>query len=164
MDPTCQQETVQAGRGSVMVWGMCSWRDMEPPIRLDTTPTGDSVQLQQKRLQEYSSEFRHFRWPPKFQDMTIIEHIWDALQRAVRKRFSPPLTSTDLWTDSLNRISATSCCGTSAFSLEPYPILGRRKTDFFPEDTTKSYSGFEPTRLQAEGHSHHTGWATSMVQ
>ncbi|GFU78402.1 hypothetical protein TNCV_2300181 [Trichonephila clavipes] len=39
----------------------------------------------------------------------------------------------------------------------------RRKTDFFPEeDTTKSYSGFEPepTRLQAEGHSHHTGWVT----
>ncbi|GFX10332.1 poly polymerase [Trichonephila clavipes] len=42
----------------------------------------------------------------------------------------------------------------------------RRKTDFFPEeDTTKSYSGFEPepTRLQAEGHSHHTGWATPKV-
>ncbi|GFV79967.1 hypothetical protein TNCV_1217351 [Trichonephila clavipes] len=39
----------------------------------------------------------------------------------------------------------------------------RRKTDFFPkEDTTKSYSGFEPEpiRLQAEGHSHHTGWST----
>ncbi|GFV57189.1 WD_REPEATS_REGION domain-containing protein [Trichonephila clavipes] len=39
----------------------------------------------------------------------------------------------------------------------------RRKTDFFPvEDTTKFYSGFEPepTRLQAEGHSHHTGWET----
>ncbi|GFS81047.1 hypothetical protein TNCV_1223361 [Trichonephila clavipes] len=39
----------------------------------------------------------------------------------------------------------------------------RRKTDFFPEeDTTMSYSGFEPesTRLQAEGHSHHTGWTT----
>ncbi|GFW32381.1 hypothetical protein TNCV_675401 [Trichonephila clavipes] len=36
----------------------------------------------------------------------------------------------------------------------------RRKTDFFPEeDTTKSYPGFEPepTRLQAEGHSHLTG-------
>ncbi|GFT23479.1 hypothetical protein TNCV_2017261 [Trichonephila clavipes] len=31
------------------------------------------------------------------------------------------------------------------------------------EDTTKSYSGFEPTRLQAEGHSHHTGWATLYV-
>ncbi|GFX95786.1 hypothetical protein TNCV_2083661 [Trichonephila clavipes] len=39
----------------------------------------------------------------------------------------------------------------------------RRKTDSFPEeDTTMSYSGFEPEppRLQAEGHSHHTGWAT----
>ncbi|GFW84730.1 hypothetical protein TNCV_1814601 [Trichonephila clavipes] len=31
-----------------------------------------------------------------------------------------------------------------------------------PCHTTMSYSGFEPepTRLQAEGHSHHTGWAT----
>ncbi|GFX18149.1 hypothetical protein TNCV_1578281 [Trichonephila clavipes] len=38
----------------------------------------------------------------------------------------------------------------------------RRKTDFFPEeDTTNSYSRLEPTRLQAEGHSHHTGWATT---
>ncbi|GFW22443.1 hypothetical protein TNCV_1431931 [Trichonephila clavipes] len=34
----------------------------------------------------------------------------------------------------------------------------RRKTDFSPEeDTAKSYSGFEPTRLQDEGHSHYTG-------
>ncbi|GFU09151.1 hypothetical protein TNCV_1319861 [Trichonephila clavipes] len=43
----------------------------------------------------------------------------------------------------------------------------RRKTDFFLEEdnTTKSYSGFEPepTRLQTEGHSHHTGWATIML-
>ncbi|GFX61695.1 uncharacterized protein TNCV_2591381 [Trichonephila clavipes] len=38
-----------------------------------------------------------------------------------------------------------------------------RKTDFFHEEnTTMSYSGFEPetTRLQADGHSHQTGWAT----
>ncbi|GFX04366.1 DUF1758 domain-containing protein [Trichonephila clavipes] len=43
MDPTCQQETVQAGGGFVMVWGVCSWRDMGPLIRLDTTLTGTSV-------------------------------------------------------------------------------------------------------------------------
>ncbi|GFV17233.1 poly polymerase [Trichonephila clavipes] len=46
----------------------------------------------------------------------------------------------------------------AAFPFETI-IHFRRKTDFFPEeDTTKSYSGFEPepTRLQAEGHSHHT--------
>ncbi|GFV73209.1 poly polymerase [Trichonephila clavipes] len=42
----------------------------------------------------------------------------------------------------------------------------RRKTDFFPEeDTTKSYSGLEsePIRLQAEGHSHHTGLGDSKI-
>ncbi|GFX21522.1 transposable element tcb2 transposase [Trichonephila clavipes] len=49
-------------------------------------------------LQEHSSEFRHFRWPPKSPDMNIIEYIWDALQRAVQKRSPPPLTHTDLWT------------------------------------------------------------------
>ncbi|GFV59268.1 hypothetical protein TNCV_2340091 [Trichonephila clavipes] len=50
----------------------------------------------------------------------------------------------------------------AAFPFE-MGIHFRRKTDFLSEeDTTKSYSGFEPkpTRLQAEGHSHHTGWAT----
>ncbi|GFX90283.1 transposable element Tcb2 transposase [Trichonephila clavipes] len=36
MDPTCQQGTVPADGGSVRVWGVCSWRDMELLIRLDT--------------------------------------------------------------------------------------------------------------------------------
>ncbi|GFU78269.1 hypothetical protein TNCV_5008461 [Trichonephila clavipes] len=52
----------------------------------------------------------------------------------------------------------------AAFPFET-GIHFRRKTDFFSEeDTTKSYSGFEPepTRLQAEGHSPHTGWATPL--
>ncbi|GFV04843.1 hypothetical protein TNCV_4327301 [Trichonephila clavipes] len=49
----------------------------------------------------------------------------------------------------------------AAFPFET-GIHFRRKTDFFPEeDTTKSYSGFEPTRLQAEDHSHYTGWVTA---
>ncbi|GFX20902.1 transposable element Tcb1 transposase [Trichonephila clavipes] len=51
----------------------------------------------------------------------------------------------------------------AAFPFETGIHFGR-KTDFFPEeDTTKSYSEFEPTRLQAEGHSPHTGWATALV-
>ncbi|GBL93568.1 hypothetical protein AVEN_63702-1 [Araneus ventricosus] len=37
MDPTCQQGTVQAGGGSVMVWGVYSWHDMGHPIRLNKT-------------------------------------------------------------------------------------------------------------------------------
>ncbi|GFX34850.1 transposable element Tcb2 transposase [Trichonephila clavipes] len=42
MDPTCQQGNVQVGGDSFMVWGMCSWRDMGPLIRLDMTLTSDS--------------------------------------------------------------------------------------------------------------------------
>ncbi|GFV57448.1 transposable element Tcb2 transposase [Trichonephila clavipes] len=41
MNFTCQPRTVQVGGGSVMVWGVCSWRDMGPLIRLDTTLTSD---------------------------------------------------------------------------------------------------------------------------
>ncbi|GFT53222.1 hypothetical protein TNCV_4233191 [Trichonephila clavipes] len=41
MDPTCQQGTVEADGGSVMVWGMCSWRDMEPLICLYTPLKGN---------------------------------------------------------------------------------------------------------------------------
>ncbi|GFX55548.1 RNase H domain-containing protein [Trichonephila clavipes] len=44
----------------------------------------------------------------------------------------------------------------AAFPIET-GIHYRRKTDFFPEDTTMSYSGFKPTRLQVECHSHHIG-------
>ncbi|GFW57158.1 uncharacterized protein TNCV_540751 [Trichonephila clavipes] len=53
----------------------------------------------------------------------------------------------------------------AAFPFET-GIHFRRKTDFFPEeDTTMSYSGFEPEppRLHAEGHSHHTGWAICII-
>ncbi|GFW49652.1 hypothetical protein TNCV_2844321 [Trichonephila clavipes] len=49
--------------------------------------------------------------------------------------------------------------GCAAFPFET-GIHYRRKTDFFPEeDITMSYLGFEPepTRLEAEGHSCHTG-------
>ncbi|GFX90538.1 transposable element Tcb2 transposase [Trichonephila clavipes] len=81
---------VQAGGGSVMVWSVCSRRDMEPLIRLDTTLTGDRY--------EHSSEFRHFCWAPKCPDLNIMEHIWNALQSAVQKRSPPLLSSTDLWT------------------------------------------------------------------
>ena len=175
MDPTCQQGTVQAGGGSVMVWGVCSWRDMGPLIRLDTTLTGDRYvsilsdhlhpfmsivhsdglgQFQQdnatphtsrivtKWLQEHSSDFRHFCWPLKSPDMNIIEHIWDALQRAVQ--ISTPSYSygfmdspagfmvsiTSSTTSDISRVHATSCCSTSACSQGAYTILGRC-TSFF---------------------------------
>ncbi|GBL84798.1 hypothetical protein AVEN_93833-1 [Araneus ventricosus] len=49
-------------------------------------------------LQEHSSDFRHFHWPPKSPDMNIIEDILDVLLHAVQKRSSTPRTPMDLWT------------------------------------------------------------------
>ncbi|GFR01546.1 transposable element tcb2 transposase [Trichonephila clavata] len=80
---------------------------MRSLIRLDTILTGDryvsilsdhlhsfmsirqdnatlhTSRIATEGLQEPSSEFRHFHWPPNSPDMNIIEYIWDALQRAV---------------------------------------------------------------------------------
>ncbi|GBM83625.1 hypothetical protein AVEN_83791-1 [Araneus ventricosus] len=41
LDPVCQQGTIQSGGASVMVWDVCSWRDMGLLIRLETTLTSD---------------------------------------------------------------------------------------------------------------------------
>ncbi|GBM28288.1 hypothetical protein AVEN_233164-1 [Araneus ventricosus] len=114
-----------------MVWNVCSWRDMGPLIRLETTLTGDRYlsilpdhlhffmsivhsdglgQFQQdnaiphtsrvatKWLQEHSSDFRHFHWPPKSPEMNNIKDIRDALLHAVENRSPPPRTPMDLWT------------------------------------------------------------------
>ncbi|GFY31825.1 hypothetical protein TNCV_4201341 [Trichonephila clavipes] len=49
-----------------------------------------------------------------------------------------------------------------AFHARRESISGESPT-CFPEDTSLPCSGFEPepTRLQAEGHNHHTGWAAT---
>ncbi|GBM68956.1 hypothetical protein AVEN_24361-1 [Araneus ventricosus] len=60
--------------------------------------TPHALRVATKWLQEHTSDFRHFHWPPKSQDMNIIEYTWDALLHAVEKR-SPPLhTPMDLLT------------------------------------------------------------------
>ncbi|GFU58155.1 hypothetical protein TNCV_696681 [Trichonephila clavipes] len=47
----------------------------------------------------------------------------------------------------------------AAFHSRRESIIGESLTSFPEENTTMPYSGFEPepTRLQAEGHIHHTG-------
>ncbi|GBM95267.1 hypothetical protein AVEN_199266-1 [Araneus ventricosus] len=60
------------------------------------TPHASRVAI--KCLQEHSSDFRHFHWPPKSQEMNIIEDIRDALLHAVEKRSPPPRTPVDLLT------------------------------------------------------------------
>ncbi|GFX90284.1 transposable element tcb2 transposase [Trichonephila clavipes] len=58
--------------------------------------TSHTFRIVTEWLQEHSSEYRHFRWPPNSPGMNIIEYIWDALQRVVQKRSPLPLTPTDL--------------------------------------------------------------------
>ncbi|GBM76814.1 hypothetical protein AVEN_122191-1 [Araneus ventricosus] len=51
-----------------------------------------------KWLQEHSSDFRHFHWPPKSPEMNIIKDIRYVLLHAVEKRSPPPRTPMDLLT------------------------------------------------------------------
>ncbi|GFS56859.1 DDE_3 domain-containing protein [Trichonephila clavipes] len=74
---------------------MCIPTDLENLSRTMRHPTHPKLL---EWLQEQTSEFRHFRWSTKSPDMSIIEYIWDALQRAVQKRSLLPHTPTDLWT------------------------------------------------------------------
>ncbi|GBM52073.1 hypothetical protein AVEN_131093-1 [Araneus ventricosus] len=129
--PCLSIKDYQSGGASVMVWDVCSWRDMFPLICLETTLTGDRYlsilfdhlhsfmsilhsdglgQFQQdnatphtsrvatKWLQEHSSDFRRFHWPPKSPEMNIIEDIRDVLLHAVEKRSPPPRSPMDLLT------------------------------------------------------------------
>ncbi|GBM80663.1 hypothetical protein AVEN_209857-1 [Araneus ventricosus] len=91
-----------------------------------------------KWLQEHSSDFRHFHWPPKSPEMNVIEDIRDGLLHAVEKRSPPPCTPVDLLTalqnswcqfpprylqTSVESTPATSFGVTSACSWGPDTIL-----------------------------------------
>ncbi|GFV77599.1 uncharacterized protein TNCV_616191 [Trichonephila clavipes] len=58
-------------------------------------------------------------------------------------------------------IPACSKNGYAAFHSRRESITGESPTPIPEENTTMPYSGFElePTRLQAENHIYHTGWA-----
>ncbi|GFX34856.1 transposable element tcb2 transposase [Trichonephila clavipes] len=99
---------------------LCSNLDSDEDIRMSESDCEESVDnCYRGALQERSSEFRHFRSPPKSPDINIIDYILDALQRAVQKRSPPLLTPNDLltalqdsWcartTSDIKRIHATS--------------------------------------------------------
>ncbi|GBM60321.1 hypothetical protein AVEN_108108-1 [Araneus ventricosus] len=66
-------------------------------VRQDNA-TPHASRVATKWLQEHSSDFRHFHWPPKSPEMNIIEDIRDALLHAVENRSPPSRTPMDLWT------------------------------------------------------------------
>ncbi|GFX10984.1 hypothetical protein TNCV_512441 [Trichonephila clavipes] len=95
--------------------------------------------------------------------MLLCAYYWDTYERREideQRHITQPQKNTDLLQTMIPAYHKRRC---AAFSFET-GIHFRRKTDFFPEEnTTKSYSGVEPELiwLQAVGHSHHTGWATT---
>ncbi|GBM30731.1 hypothetical protein AVEN_259590-1 [Araneus ventricosus] len=95
-------------------WKNVTWSDesrfqlyrTDARVRIGTIPAGQCdtprVDVATKWLQEHSSEFRHFHWPPKSPEMNIIEDIRDALLHAVEKISLPPRTPMDLLTTLLD--------------------------------------------------------------
>ncbi|GFT79454.1 hypothetical protein TNCV_604551 [Trichonephila clavipes] len=55
--------------------------------------------------------------------------------------------------------------GCAVFLSRRESVKGENPTSFPEENTTTPYSGFEPdpTRLQADGHIHHTVWAANYI-
>ncbi|GBN16644.1 hypothetical protein AVEN_49904-1 [Araneus ventricosus] len=86
-------------------WKHVAWSDesrfqlyrTDARVRQDNAPPHAS-RVSTKWLQEHSSDFRHFHWPPKSPEMNIIEDIRDALLHAIENRSPPPSTPMNLWT------------------------------------------------------------------
>ncbi|GFT92546.1 uncharacterized protein TNCV_1480491 [Trichonephila clavipes] len=92
-----------------MAWDMCSWYEIGPLMRLDSTVTdhcprvaeqcdvniqsvNQSINQQDnahphrsilatKWLTEHSSDFHGISWPSKSLDINVMEHIWNASQQ-----------------------------------------------------------------------------------
>ncbi|GBN74441.1 hypothetical protein AVEN_168581-1 [Araneus ventricosus] len=86
-------------------WKHVTWSDesrfqlyrTDARVRQDNA-TPHASRVATKWLQEHSSDFRHFHWPPNSPEMNIIEDIRDALLHAVEKRSPPPRAPMDLLT------------------------------------------------------------------
>ncbi|GFX61507.1 uncharacterized protein TNCV_1030961 [Trichonephila clavipes] len=87
MDPTCKQGAVQAGGGSVMEWGGCSWRDIGLLKRLHTTLTGSICLSSLSDHRHLSMSIVHSDGNGKFQQDHVIPHTPRMLQRGSRSTF-----------------------------------------------------------------------------
>ncbi|GBO39699.1 hypothetical protein AVEN_123229-1 [Araneus ventricosus] len=85
-------------------WKDATWSDesrfqlYRTDARVRDNATPQAWRVATKWLQEHSSNFRYFHWPPESSEMNFIEDIRDALLNAVKKISPPPSTPMDLLT------------------------------------------------------------------
>ncbi|GFX05947.1 hypothetical protein TNCV_759831 [Trichonephila clavipes] len=99
----------------------------------------------------------------KTKDLLLCVYYWNTYERREveeQKHITQPQKNTDFITNDDPSIYQEEVRCFSFRDGNPFQAKDRLLSE---EDTTMSYSGFEPepTRLQADGHSHHTGWATT---
>ena len=120
----CFVERDRFGGGSVMVWGgiahgiksqliivagnMTAVRYRDEILRPVAVPLVQhrNLILQQHNARPHvarvcqdflaNNNIAPLAWPPYSQDLTLIEHMWDELDRRVRKRRNPPATLAQL--------------------------------------------------------------------
>lgn len=74
MDPSCQQGTVQAGGGSIMVWAVFNWHGLGSLIKLNQSLNGRGyVQLFGDYLQQFM-DFMYSNNNGIFQDDNVPSH------------------------------------------------------------------------------------------
>ncbi|GBL92876.1 hypothetical protein AVEN_54544-1 [Araneus ventricosus] len=95
MDPACQVETVQEHGGSIIVWGVFSWKFLGSLVIVPTSLNAIRSRLATVWLDEHSSDFSVMNCP----DLKPIEHLWDVLEKGVKAHHTTPATLTELCRD-----------------------------------------------------------------